>query len=664
MKRAPRLALLGIAASSALLAQEPAAVPQYRAGVELLQLTATVLDGKRQPVRGLSAEDFVVLDNGRETAVRAFTPVELARRTRAGEAVWESAVAPDVATNEVAGREGKLVVIVLDRSIPPDQPTVVARKAAKTVIAELGPYDLAAVVSTSGGRVQNLTSDKVRLAHAIDASQLSTDMTVDTRLIEEERLRSMGLPIPNPLSDGRCLCGLCVLETITHVADALQGVTRRPKIMVFIGSNIVLQSTSFGSGYGPDVACEFRLRDARREMLSAVDRAHLTVHAIDPQGLLTLGPMSRASAGNGVDRPGRPAAAQRARQQDTETSDRLASLQSLELLPDRTGGRSLIGKNNPERDVAAMLAESDAYYVLGIERGTPDRPDQPRSLEVRVRRKGLRAYAQRLYLPSPPRNATASSAVSSSPSIETVLGEPLPRDERPLALAVTTFAHPLSGKPVVRATIDVSAFARDAGKATPLDVAVMATDQTGQPLASAKQRSTIAASRPMATEVNVQSHLELDPGEYALRVAVSDPESGKIASVFADVTVPPYGNAALSLSGISVETAKAPSAAWVATTSRVFHRQDRVRAVLQIYQGTERSGSIVPVVTRVEIRNARGVVVHEQSLPFAEPAFINRRAGGIITLPLSALPPGKYLLTLATSSERLKAERSIRFDVQ
>ena len=102
--------------------------PQFRTGVELIQLDVAVLDGNRQAVRGLSASDFTVVDNGIATPIRAFTPVVLAGSTRATEAVWSHDVAPDTATNQVGEQEGRLVIILLDRSIPAQQPTVTARR--------------------------------------------------------------------------------------------------------------------------------------------------------------------------------------------------------------------------------------------------------------------------------------------------------------------------------------------------------------------------------------------------------------------------------------------------------------------------------------------------------------------------------------------------------
>ena len=294
--RVPRLRVIAllVLSSASLLAQGQSDLPQFRAGVELVQLDVAVLDDKRQPVRGLTAADFTVLDNGVATPIRAFTLVELAPRTRATEAAWADEVPPDVVTNQVGEQDGRLVIILMDRSIPVQQPTIVARRIATAAVEALGPHDLAAVVSTSNGAVQNLTADRARLLRAINHGDPSTGISPEQEAI-------MGKL--DPLSDGRCLCGLCVLETITRVADAVQSTPRRRKVLFFIGSNVIWQSTRSVAEAGADTGCEIPLKDARNAMFAAVDRANLTVHSIDPQGLVNLGPQTRAGARGGFDRP-------------------------------------------------------------------------------------------------------------------------------------------------------------------------------------------------------------------------------------------------------------------------------------------------------------------------------------------------------------------------
>jgi VWFA-related protein len=654
------VSVLLIAASAIPAAQRPGDTPQFRAGIELIQLDVAVLDDQRQPVRGLTAQEFTVLDNGVATPLRAFTAIELDDGPRASAAVWARDQPPDVVTNRVGEQDGRLVVILMDRTIPVEQPTITARRIASAAVDALGPGDLAAVVSTSGGAIQNLTGDRARLLRAIDAGDPSTG-------ISPEQEATFGKL--DPLQDPRCACGLCVLETIMRVAEAVQDTPRRRKALLFIGTSMVWQASRPIAAAGSDVGCENRLRDARARMFAAVDRANLTVHSIDPQGLVNIGPQVRAGIGGGFDRPTNSGPEQRLRQQQVDTTQALTGQQSLQVLPERTGGRTVVGRNNPEQVVPAIFRESEAYYVLGIERSSSGRPDRERTIEVKVARRGLRAYTQRKYVPPPAAQPQPSGAsvAGSSPWAEDALGRLLPSAALPLALYVNAFAAPDAATAVVRIGIDASAFAAADGRAVPLDVAVAAVDPTGRPKASVRQTSTIAGVAPASGgrgEFYVPSHLTLAPGEYGIRVAVSDPATGRVASVFSDLTVPSFDSARLSLSGLNVELATAPPAPPATTMRRLFRRPDTVRAVMQIYQGTRRTDPLAPVSVRVQILDARGSTVRDQTLPFATSAFANRRADCVITLPLAALQPGAYLLKLDVALERETIGRALRFAVE
>jgi hypothetical protein len=137
-----------------------------------------------------------------------------------------------------------------------------------------------------------------------------------------------------------------------------------------------------------------------------------------------------------------------------------------------------------------------------------------------------------------------------------------------------------------------------------------------------------------------------------------------VASVFSDVTVPKFDSAPLTLSSVSIESAAGSSAAPSPTTRRVFTRADRVRAVAQIYQGTSRSEPIVPVTMRVQIVDAKGTAVRDQSLPFSEASFTNRRADCAMAIPVANLPAGEYVLKLEASTPRQQAGRALRFAIE
>jgi len=327
--------------------------------------------------------------------------------------------------------------------------------------------------------------------------------------------------------------------------------------------------------------------------------------------------------------------------------------------------------------VREIFKESAAYYLLGVERAMSQRPEDRRSIEVKVRREGVRVYAQRYYAVPP--EAVAARTLTAPASSDDALTRLLPSAARPLALATTVFAGPDTTKGVVRTNVDVGAFAREDETPVPLEIVTLAVDQTGRAIASAQQTSTVTVTGPsgrpertgqaheinvQSHEIDVQSHLELAAGEYEIRVAVTDPATGKVASVFSEVTVPRFDRAQLSLSGVTVDMWSPVAGEPTATTRRTFHRTDRVRALVQIYQGTERTEPIAPVSMRVQILDSKGSAVRDQSLSFSEKMFANRRADCVITLPLTALPPGEYLLKLEASLSRETAGRTLRFAVQ
>ena len=100
------LAALACLVAVGLARQEPP--PTFRAGTDVVQLDVSVLDTSHRPVRGLTAADFTVLEDGRRQTVVAFQPFEIPGRV-VPPVAWMRDVAPDVATNRLFN--GRLVVV-------------------------------------------------------------------------------------------------------------------------------------------------------------------------------------------------------------------------------------------------------------------------------------------------------------------------------------------------------------------------------------------------------------------------------------------------------------------------------------------------------------------------------------------------------------------------
>ncbi len=661
------IALAGIARLAAQDPQDPAAPPPavFRAGTELVQVDVTVLDGRRQPVTGLTAADFTVLENGQPRAVETFAAVDLADRVVATEAAWMSEVPRDVADNQIAEQEGRLVVIVMDRSIPVGPPTLIAREVATAAVEELGPGDMAALVSTGGGVPQNFTTDRSRLIRAINQRDWSSGMGIEAQEIDE----ATHFPgLFTKFTDGRCLCGLCVHDTITTVATALEDLPRRRKSILFVGSSFILQA-------GPqlqqsEIDCGRKLEDSRKVMFSALDRSGVTVHAIDPSGLQTVGPTSQAASTRRGSAGPRGAMAAQAEAVNTQLQEQ----GELRVLPARTGGRTVTNTNGPQYRVPEIIRESQSYYLLGFRPAETADPGRVRSIEVRVNRRGVDVHARRQVVLRDPAMAAPSAAAASSAALNGLL----PSAHLPMDLNVAAFAVPGSPRAVVTVAVGVQAFAPDGASSEPIEVVTAAFDQAGRPQGSARQVLDLSwpdadASQPR--RVDVLSRLDLPPGDYEIRVAASRGAAAQAASVFTHLTVPAFAGARLSLSNIVMgatgTTSTAPPDFLESvlpirpTPQRTFRRAEHSTAFVRVYQGTGRSDQLQPVQVRVRIVNAQDRDVRDEGIVLQATAFAAGRTADLrMPIPLASLAPGDYLLRLEAATGDNLAGRALRFSVE
>src|SRR2546428_6391077 len=88
---------------------------------------------------------------------------------------------------------------------------------------------------TRGAGPKTRPADRPRLINAINERR-------DWSTGHSKELKDVMTIPDDALSDGRCLCGLCVLETLTRIADAVQNTPRRRKVLLFIGSSVIFQA--------------------------------------------------------------------------------------------------------------------------------------------------------------------------------------------------------------------------------------------------------------------------------------------------------------------------------------------------------------------------------------------------------------------------------------
>src|SRR5689334_23333464 len=113
------LVLVPLVGGGALIGQGPEPKATFRAQTDLIPVDVSVLDANRRPLRGLTAADFTVLENGQARPIVAFSAVEIPRARQAGAGlagapVWAMELAPEIVSNDVPA-EGRMVAILFDQ---------------------------------------------------------------------------------------------------------------------------------------------------------------------------------------------------------------------------------------------------------------------------------------------------------------------------------------------------------------------------------------------------------------------------------------------------------------------------------------------------------------------------------------------------------------------
>jgi VWFA-related protein len=660
-------------------ASTPAPKPIISFGAEVtsVEVDAIVTDASGNVIRGLTAADFEIREEGKPQRVDVAAFIDLPIPTAAAAA--ENVAPRDVRTNETPF-EGRLYVIVLDDlHTGATRSTAVRKEAGRFIRRYVAEGDLAAVVFTSGRSAsQDLTDDRSLLIRSVDTfmGQRLRSSTLNT-IDDYNKNRALGVtdPAKDPERAARGYNARQALDTIKGVADWLANVRGRRKAILL-----------FSEGIDYDIQDMFNTSDTSMIMLgtknvvAAATRANASIYTIDPRGLHSMGeetmdmqPVLDTSLG--LDGTG------------LRNEQRLAA-DSLRVLADETLGRAAVETNDFEGAFERVVRDSSSYYMLGYQSTDERRDGRYRKLEVKVRRPGLTVRARKGY------TAPRGSGRIEPPTWE---GSKTPGPLREL------LARPMAAGGLLM-SVQAAPF-RGAGK----NASVMVTVQFGPGSFEPQQKGgefkdaldlTVAAvsaagringndahldlnMRPQTARLvgaagfRVVSEIELPKGRYQLRVAARSANSSAIGSVYCDLEVPDFSAEPLSISGLvlgSSSLAIVPTGGafeplkgvlqFPPTTFRDFLTTDTLDVAADIYDNEWRTPHTVEVSTSL----AEGGAVRWRS----ETQWDTGALGGSSAfahhalIPLQDLPPGNYTLRVEARSrmgKRPVAFREIAFAI-
>ncbi len=655
--------------------------PRFRAGVELVRLDVSVLDDDRNPVRGLTADDFTILEDGKPQTVETFHAIDLPDVVdpKPGEAPWLRDVAPDVRGN-ADFRERRVVAIVVDDATPVATPEVLYYPALiKQVIAGLAPDDLAAVVfALNKGAGQDFTSDRSLLLAAVGRLNLPMPERV---MAKDGTVTPAVFDRLNPVF---AMNYSATISTLRTTSEYLADLPDRRKALVFVSIGIPLDigvgEASLASGGTVDASgVAAGLVTDLFECLRAAQRANVNIYSFDPGGLRA--PYGAATSAD----PMNPGWANRV---------------FLKSLSESTGGFAVVDNNDPVPGIKQLVRENGSYYLLGYVPVNARAQGRFRKLEVRVNRPGVTVRARTGY--SEPRAATGTKKPAKAGATPSALASAaagiVPKADLPLEIAAAPF--PIAGRrdAAIGVTVAFSAYApmRATRAVIEVDTVTSAYSPDGKRRASRRQTVPVNLNFPGFGKMvgfELLSRLDLPPGRYQLRFAaetsvngvrVSDlvppvafvspgenvgPRSG---SVYCDVEVPDFLGDRVALSGIALsidpKTVSGPPHALdgvvpvIPTTMRDFIKTDRVGGFVRISQGGTQP--VGPVTFAARVMNDRGFFVDEHVETLDPQRFATGRMADVqFDVPVSALAPGQYLLRVAASAGDREVRRDVRFTV-
>jgi len=607
-----------------MLAQA-ASQPAFKSGVNLVEVDVVVTDKAGQPVRGLREEDFEVTEDGRAVSVETFTAIDLPAAAP-GTVVTE----PDRSGTSLASNdqedEGRILLIVMDDyHVSFDAGRVAASKAiARRLVERMGPWDQAAVISTSGrsSAQAEFTSDRALLVAAIDKFFPQSELGARGGI--EQRPPAMGGGRFNFIQETKARWAM---DALSNAAKTLAVIPHRRKAVLLVSQGLPVSVEQIVTNQNAAGAAQ-----ALRDFIVTAQRSNIAVYTMDPCGL------------------------------DLDEGCNINSRQNLESLAESTGGFAVTNTNAPERSVDRVVAENGTYYLLGYAAPTPNDGKRHR-IRVRARVPGVEVRARdSYYAPRGP-----ARTIEGPVSVDSLIGAPI--QSRGLSMRVAAVPAPLAQKPAATVAVGIEMTAADAIRARTVDFSLVAVGTDGKIRARQRFRSSFSAkSGDGKRRILFGSRVDVPPGRYQIRLgAVS--ASGEIGSVFTEVQVPDFG-AALALGGLSLASPAAPTAKLaellasvlplVPLASSEIPAGTQVVAQLPIRVSSRATGplTIAAKLTR------DGAAPQSLDAPAPDVKPFAAAGGSVYTVALPAnLGVGNYRLVVETTLGREKATREVRFKV-
>ena len=677
--------------------QEPTPLPpSFPAQVSAITVDVVVVDKSGAPVRGLTRDDFTVLEDGRPQTIVGFE----ARDLQGGRPAAERPVtSPLFGTNEdAAARPGRtLILLIDDLGLTPIVAGQVQTAIGKWLRANPVPGDEVTLINTSGDiwwvdKVGTGRTDLLAVLERLRGKRESRSQSELTMTDEEAAVVEYASPLgagdsqgggpgtagppdgggpPLVASSGSVLervagrflaAGLCfrcmncadpmascksAAQTTAHLVNT----TTRGRIAAVLGT---IERLSLGLAPLPGrksilVLSENLLREESMEarFRAAIDgaqRGNTSVYFTAARGL--VGPSSFSVDARTAAAPGDLAA--------MSVEQNLIAFAGAEQITEATGG-TMSQSNDLAAGLERMATDLSAYYLLGYQ-PEPSASGKWHKLEVRVNRPGIEVRARRGYRAGPPTVERAPDKKDARRAWQSLVTASLAggaRDILPVRLATSLQAPDGKGKARVQMVMEVDGSRLrleevPEGAKAALDLTVLAVARDRPTVVPFGETINVALTSKKGAEWwTFVREVLLPPGVAQIRATVRDHAGAAAGTVTARIEVPdvekPYLGAPLLTDRTQPPLVRGDAPRLVPTARRRFTQGRPLHCQYEVFGFGGRDMPGVPQVAGgYTLQAADGRVI--EMVPPTLIGTDGRRVVRRISLPTARLEPGAYEL--------------------
>jgi len=660
------------------LAQQQAADGTFTLKVQSdIVLTNVVVRDKKtgEVVKGLTAADFTVLENGKPQKIASFdyqsvdeAAVLNEKTTVTGQASVADLLNRNFAADPAALKNHRLIVMFFDlSSMQPEDVDRAVEAAQDYINKKMQPADLVALVSmfTALNMDQDFTSDKALLLKGVGTynGTQGTGFANGTTGSSEGTADDASSFIAddteyNSLNTDR------ELYAIREIAKSLERVDERKSMLYFSGG-----LTRNG----------IENQASMRAATNAAVRANMAIYSVDSRGLQALSPVGDASTGSL-----RGTSAYSGAAMQSQLDANFGSQETLATLSSDTGGKAFFDSNDFAPAFQQIQHDTEAYYILGFHSTNTARDGSYRRLTIKLNRNNAKLEhvdAKLDYRPG--YYAPADFKHQKTEDREQALTEQM-RSDLP-ATDVAVYLQALyfrleDNKFFIPVSLIVPGsqipFLKN-GDRDKANIDVMGEVKNAQGIVVGNVRDTVKLALDSSQQVqrrNIQysTGFTLAPGRYHLKFVVRENQTGRMGSFETDLQVPDLRKSPLKLSSIVLASQRTPNTAkkstnplvrdgmeWIPNIPHVFRQDQHLYFMYEVYDPAHqqagaapadapglkrRSGKPVRVLTSIEFMH-NDVKVYETPLVVADAINIPDRdaVGFQFDVPLTQLKPGTYI---------------------